>query len=189
MLMENISDDIIEKAAGGDQDAFESIYRSSSKFVYNVAWRVVSKHEDAEEITQEVFLTVYRKLSSFRFQSSLKTWIYRVTINTAMNYAKKLSKVKSKTTEYHEQIHCAGVLGETEIKMDKEHNENLVTVLLDTLTPDQKACMVLRNIEELSYQEIADALNININTVRSRLSRGREALLQLRKEVVKNEVS
>ena len=66
--MENISDDIIEKAASGDQDAFEMIYRSSSKFVYNVAWRIVSKHEDAEEVTQEVFLVIYRKLNTFRFQ-------------------------------------------------------------------------------------------------------------------------
>lgn len=187
--MENISDDIIEKAAVGDQDAFEAIYRASSKFVYNVAWRIVSKHEDAEEVTQEVFITVYRKLSSFKFQSSLKTWLYRVTINTAMNYAKKSSRVKNKTTEYNEQIHSAAVLGETEARADKEHNENVVAGLLDALTPDQRTCMILRNIEELSYQEIADTLNININTVRSRLSRGREALLQLRKGVIKNEVS
>ena len=186
--MENISDDVIERAAGGDQDAFELIYRSFSKFVYNVAWRVVSRREDAEEVTQEVFLTVYRKLSSFKFQSTLKTWVYRVTINTALNYAKKLSKVKNKTTEYNEQIHCAGVLGEAEAIVDKEHNEKLVKVLLNTLTSDQKICIVLRNIEGLSYQEIAATLNININTVRSRLSRGREALLQLRKEVIQNEV-
>lgn len=188
MYMENISDDIIKKAAGGDQSAFESIYRASSKFVYNVAWRIVSKHEDAEEVTQEVFLTVYRKLSSFKFQSSLKTWIYRVTINIALNYAKKLSRTRNKTTEYNEQIHCAGVLGEAEAIVDKEHNEKLVKVLLNTLTSDQKTCMVLRNIEGLSYREIADVLNININTVRSRLNRGRETLLQLRKEVIKNEV-
>jgi len=186
--MENIFDDIIKKAAGGDQEAFESIYRSFSKFVYNVAWRIVSKHEDAEEVTQEVFLIIYRKLNTFQFKSLLKTWIYRVTINTAVNYAKKLTKVKSKTTEYNEQIHCAGVLGDIETQMDKEQNENLISALLNTLTLDQRTCMVLRNIEGLSYQEIADALSININTVRSRLSRGREALLQLRKEVIKNEV-
>jgi len=186
--MENISDDNIKRAAGGDQEAFESIYRAFSKFVYNVAWRIVSKREDAQEVTQEVFLIIYRKLNTFRYQSTLKTWIYRVTINTAMNYAKKLSRTKNRTTEYNEQIHCAGVLGETEISVDKEHNENLIAVLLDTLTLDQRICMVLRNIEGLSYQEIADALSININTVRSRLSRGREALLQFRKEVIKNEV-
>ena len=187
--MDSISENIIEKAAGGDQEAFELIYRAFSKFVYNVAWRIVSKHEDAQEVTQEVFLTVYRKLNTFQFKSSLKTWIYRVTINTAMNYAKKLSKTKNKTTEYNEQIHCAGVLGETEVNVDKEHNEKLIKALLNTLTLDQRTCMVLRNIEGLSYQEIADALSININTVRSRLSRGRETLLQLRKEVIKNEVS
>jgi len=142
----NISDDAITKAARGDQNAFETIYRVHCKFVYNVAWRIVTRHEDAEEVTQEVFLVIYRKLSSFQFQSSLKKWIYRVTINTAMNYAKKLSKAKARTTEYNEQIHCAGVLGETDAKIDKEHNEQLATALLETLTLDQKACMVLRNI-------------------------------------------
>jgi len=184
-----VSDDIIKRAAEGDQNAFESIYRASAKFVYNVAWRIVSRHEDAQEVTQEVFLTVYRKLNIFRFESSFKTWIYRVTINTAINYSKKQAKVRNKTTEFNEQMHCASVLGETNQNIDKEHNEKLVAVLLNTLTSDQKACMILRNIEGLSYQEIADVLNININTVRSRLSRGREALLRLRKEVVKNELS
>jgi RNA polymerase sigma-70 factor (ECF subfamily) len=186
--MENISDEMIARAAQGDQAAFEAVYRSFSKFVYNVAWRIVHAHEDAEEVTQEVFLTIYRKLSSFKFQSTLKTWIYRVTINAALNYSKKLSKTKNKTTEYNEQIHCAGILGEAQVRADKEHNEKLVEELLKTLTPDQRACIVLRNIEGLSYQEIAEALGLNINTVRSRLSRGREALLQLRKEVIKNEV-
>ena len=121
--MEHISENIIEKAAGGDQEAFESIYRAFSKFVYNVAWRIVTRHEDAEEVTQEVFIIVYRKLNTFQFKSTLKTWVYRVTINTAMNYAKKLSKVKNKTTEYNEQIHCAGVLGDVETQMNKEQNE------------------------------------------------------------------
>jgi RNA polymerase sigma-70 factor (ECF subfamily) len=185
--MNNLSDEMIMRAAGGDEDAFESIYRSFSKFVYNVAWRIVSTHEDAQEVTQEVFLTVYRKLHMFRFQSSLKTWVYRIAINTAMNYSKKMSIAK-KTTEYNEQIHATSELGETNRRIDKEHNEVFIRQLLDALTPEQKACMVLRNIEGLSYQEIAETLNININTVRSRLSRGRESLLQLRKEVIKNEL-
>jgi len=179
--MVNISDEIIVNAAQGDQDAFESIYRAFSKFVYNIAWRIVSTHEDAEEVTQEVFITVYRKLNMFRFQSSLKTWVYRITINTAISYSKKMSSTKNRTMEYNDQIHSVGALGDAVQKIDKEQNEIFISQLLDALTPEQKTCMVLRNIEGLSYQEIADTLQININTVRSRLSRGREALLQFRK--------
>jgi len=186
--MNNISDDIIKRGAEGNHEAFESIYRAYCKFVYNVAWRIVNTHDDAAEVTQEVFICVYRKLDSFRFQSTFKTWIYRITINTAMNYSKKNSKVKDKTTEFVEQIHSVDDLSDGERAWDKEHNERVVSALLNTLNEDQKACVVLRNIEGLSYQEIADALNINLNTVRSRLSRAREALLQLRKEVTKNEL-
>lgn len=186
--MSEISDEIIKSAAGGDQNAFESIYRMFSKFVYNVAWRIVSTHDAAEEVTQEVFITVYRKLENFRFRSSFKTWIYRIAINTAINYSKKMSKYKQQSIEYEEQKHSPAVSSGAEDASNKEHNENLISTLLNALNEDQRACVVLRNIEGLSYQEIADTLSININTVRSRLSRAREAILQLRKEVIKNEV-
>jgi len=187
--MSDITDEIIMNAAKGDHDAFESIYRAHSKFVYNVAWRIVNTREMAEDVTQEVFITIYRKLANFQFRSSLKTWIYRTAINTAINYSKKMSRIKGKTTEYHEQIHSVSVLSAAHDASDKEHNEQLVSELLGALNEDQRACVVLRNIEDLSYQQIAEALNININTVRSRLSRAREAILNLRKEVIKNEVS
>lgn len=183
--MQDITDEIIVKAAGGDLEAFEFIYRATSGFVYNVAFRVVNNRQDAEEVTQEVFLTVYNKLNSFRFQSSLKTWIYRVTANAAINYAKRVSK-DHKHMELDEQI-TAGPQ-EANDNISKEHNEKVVTALLDSLNPDQRACVVLRSIEGLSYQEIADALGININTVRSRLKRARETLLSMRDEVMTNEL-
>jgi len=168
--------------------AFEDVYKASSSFVYNVALRVVNNREDALEVAQEVFMTIYHKLKDFRFESSFKTWVYRITVNNAINLAKKNSRVKTVPYEDsfgphagHSQLFGEGaVLNEAQTRMDQEHQSQLVENLLAELNPDQRACVVLRNIQGLSYEEIAQTLNININTVRSRLKRSREKLLSLR---------
>lgn len=179
--MEEISKDILVRASQGDIQAFEEVYKASSSFVYNVALRVVNNREDASEVTQEVFMIIYDKLKNFRFESSFKTWVYRITANYAINFAKKNSR--RKTVSYEEAFGAGAVTSEAEAHMDQEHQNDIVANLLGEINPDQRACVVLRNIEGLSYQEIAKALNININTVRSRLKRAREKLLTLRKVV------
>jgi RNA polymerase sigma-70 factor (ECF subfamily) len=98
--MQEITDDILVRASQGDLAAFEVLYKAASGFVYNVAYRVTGHKENAEEVTQDVFVTVFHKLKDFRFQSSFKTWVYRVTLNTAINYAKKASKERNRTVEY-----------------------------------------------------------------------------------------
>ena len=178
--MEDISEDILVRASQGESQAFEDVYKATSSFVYNVALRVVNNREDAREVTQEVFLIIYDKLKSFRFESSFKTWVYRITANYAINFAKKYSRMK--TVPYDEALGEGASTSEVEAHMDQEHQSRLIENLLGEINPDQRACVVLRNIEGLSYQEIAKALNININTVRSRLKRAREKLLTLRKQ-------
>jgi RNA polymerase sigma-70 factor (ECF subfamily) len=90
--------------------------------------------------------------------------------------------------EYNEVFHSQNSAGEIEKHMNQEDREEIVNSFLKVLTPDQRACIVLRNIEGLSYQEIAETLKININTVRSRLKRAREQLLAVRKKVVNDEL-
>src|SRR3990167_7294396 len=90
--MSEISGDIVKKAAKGYIKAFESIYREYFEFVANVVLRIVKHTDDAEDVAQEVFMTIYRNLKTFRGESALKTWIYRIAINTAINHAKKLSR-------------------------------------------------------------------------------------------------
>jgi RNA polymerase sigma-70 factor, ECF subfamily len=177
--MEDLDKDILIRASQGDMQAFEEVYKTSSSFVYNVAYRVVNNREDASEVSQEVFMIIHDKLKTFRFESSFKTWVYRITANYAINFAKKNSRAK--TVPYEDAYGEGAVVNEVEAKMDQEHQNQLVENLLAELNPDQRACVVLRDIQGLSYEEIAQALNININTVRSRLKRSREKLLSLRK--------
>jgi RNA polymerase sigma-70 factor (ECF subfamily) len=179
--MEEIPKDTLIRASQGDMQAFEEVYKASSSFVYNVAYRVVNNREDAMEVAQEVFMNIHQKLKGFRFESSFKTWVYRITANNAINFAKKNSR--SKTVPYEESYGEGAVISDVHADMDQAHQAKLVENLLNELNPEQRACVVLREIQGLSYEEIAQALNININTVRSRLKRSREKLLSLRKMV------
>lgn len=181
--MVEISRELIIKASEGDMNSFEEIYRLSSGFVYNVAFRIANNAKDAEEITQDVFIKIYKNLKSFGFRSSFKTWIYRITANAAINFKKRLLKEEDKRVDYEPRLNPEMV------NKGKDYaSESLVRFLLSRLGPEHRACIVLREIEGFSYEEISNTLGININTVRSRLKRARKKLVALRKEVVKNEV-
>jgi RNA polymerase sigma-70 factor (ECF subfamily) len=166
--------------------SFEIVYKAVSSFVYNVVYRVLYNREDAEEVVQEVFVNIYRNLKNFRFQSSFKTWTYRIAVNCAINYSKKRARQKDGSKAYFESLDADQLSSAPEAGagMKKERAD----LILKDLNPDQRACIILRNMEGLSYQEIADTLKVNVNTVRTRLRRAREKLLALRKEVASNEL-
>ncbi|MFA5259994.1 MAG: sigma-70 family RNA polymerase sigma factor [Candidatus Omnitrophota bacterium] len=186
--MQDISPDVIRKASAGDIDAFEAVFRTYADYVFNIALRTTRNHEDAQEITQDVFVTLHRKLSSFKFQSGLKTWIYRITVNMTINYLKRESKYRGNVVEYNDALGGPCVRPEADGQADREQREYFMNKLLDALTPEQRACVKLRNIEGFTYEEIAQELNIDINAVRSRLKRAREKMISLRKEVAVHEL-
>lgn len=177
--MEDISIDILKQAAEGHMEAFEQIYRSTCGFVYNVALRIIHNYADAEEVTQDVFMKVYHSLKDFRFRSSFKTWLYRITVNTAINRYRSTRREKKDRVDFDTVINTVPVAQPVgQDALVKGDNELLLNKLLEGLSPEYKACLVLREIEGLSYKEIAASLNIPVNTVRSRLRRAREALLK-----------
>jgi RNA polymerase sigma-70 factor, ECF subfamily len=180
MEISDISNELLKRASDGDIAACEEIFKAASGFVYNVAFRIVGGHEDAEEATQEVFIKVFSSLKSFRFQSSFKTWAYRIAVNTALNMRKKNSRDTGRCVQYDESIQTKSTIEMDPVQrnLDKKSNEKLVSNMLNKLNPDQRACMVLREMQGLSYEEIASVLKTNINTVRSRLKRAREILLK-----------
>ncbi|MFH1552252.1 MAG: RNA polymerase sigma factor [Candidatus Omnitrophota bacterium] len=175
--MQDIADNTLIKASRGDIEAFEEIYRTASGYVYTVALKVAGSREDAEEVTQDVFLSIHKNLKSFQFRSSFKTWIYRITVNKAINAYRKRVKERGKKMPFDDEIAVEEIKPPGVSSLDKEHQKKLVSVMLESLPLDQRACVVLKEIEGLKYKEIARVLQININTVRSRLKRAREKLI------------
>jgi len=184
--MRDISKETIEKAASGDMAAFEEIYKTFSSTVYTIAFNITRDHHDAEETTQDVFVKVFGKLKDFKFESAFGTWIYRVAVNTAINIYNGRLRRRQKTVNLDE----AGDMIDASAEMpadalEREGAKTEVADMLKNLRPEHRSCIVLREIEGLDYREIAAVLRIPLNTVRSRLKRAREALMDHRKQISK----
>lgn len=175
--MINVPNELIQKAASGDMAAFEEMYRLTSGFVYAVSYRITHSRADAQEAAQDVFVKLHANLGKFREGTSFGAWIYRITVNTAINYYNRNKRKHAREMDLEEIVESAGALGDVEKDLHKEDSEKRAAELLDSLNADHRACIVLREIEGLSYEEIADALKININTVRSRIKRARTAMM------------
>jgi RNA polymerase sigma-70 factor, ECF subfamily len=184
MEIGDITKELLDKAANDDLDAFGEIYSAASGFVYNVALRVIGNAEDAQEAVQETFIKILRYLRNFHFQSSFKTWVYRITVNTALDMRRKTAGERSRRVEIGEdmdieQLHPASVKeNPIDRNLDARASREIVNRMLESLNNDQRVCVVLRDMQGLSYEEIAKTLKINKNTVRSRLKRAREILLR-----------
>lgn len=167
----------------GDESAFDEVYRQFLPQVYNLCLRLCHSAEDAEDLAQETFIRIYRHLGSFDGRASLKTWIYRVTVNQCSSRLsrRKLPTLPLRSTEDPEE---EGVL-----LVDPERNPESLSLARDAaerveaalrlLQPNFRTAVILRDIDGLSYEEIAEVLEIQIGTVRSRIARGRDGLRQL----------
>ncbi len=175
-----MNNDLVGRAQQGDMAAFEGIYRQYSAMVYRIALRMTARAEDAEEVTQQVFLSVHRHLASFAGDSSLKTWIYRIAVNCSLNALKKGKRRQE--VAWEEGFEPQDPKQDVRDEADKSLRHSRINELLDQIDPDQKACLVLRAQEGLSYEEISGVVKVPLNTVRSRIKRAREKLLELYKE-------
>lgn len=173
--MHEISEQLIAAAAAGSREAFEEIYRHVSGFVYNVALRVVRNGHDAEEITQDVFLKLHRQLAHFRGEAAFKSWVYRITVNAALDACRK-SKRRRQPDISGDGDPVVAAAPKADVRAMQAEAKVRLDKMLETLNPKQRACVVMCEIEGLSYKEIAAALGVPVNTVRSNLRRAREAL-------------
>lgn len=174
--MQEPEPEVIRRAQDGDIAAFEEIYRHYAGMVYRLALRMAGKVEEAEEITQDVFVSIHRYLRSFSGDSSLGTWIYRITVNRSLN-ALKRAKRKRPEVAWEDGFDPQDARQDVREAAEREARARQIETLLGQLNADQKACLLLRAQEGLSYEEIARALNVNVNTVRTRLKRARETMI------------
>jgi RNA polymerase sigma-70 factor (ECF subfamily) len=168
----------------GDNSAYEELVHKFQQPVYNLVSRLMSDPDDAGDVVQEVFLKVFRSIGSFRGQSSLKTWIYRIAVNEGYNHRRWFSRHRKQEVGLDSEIEGTRTYQDVlpdptrspfDSASDHETHE-LIERGLETLNPKFRAAVVLRDIEDLSYEEIADVLQVSLGTVKSRILRGREAL-------------
>ena len=182
-------EDLLERLRRGDAAAFESVMARYGDRVYRLAYGITRDARDAEEVVQDVFLTVFRKIDGFEARAALGTWIYRVTTNTALNKRRgKRFEVETPLEEllptYTEDGHREGdrsyLLADWSALPDQEllsrEGRRTIAEAVAMLPPGYQAVLVLRDVEGLSNEEAAEALGDSVSSVKSRLHRARMAL-------------
>jgi RNA polymerase sigma-70 factor (ECF subfamily) len=173
-----VEKDLVRLAKRGDITAFEELVSGYEKKVYNTAYRFFNNIEDARDISQEIFLKIYLSLKDFREDSTFSTWLYRIAVNTCIDYCRKR---KGEEVPLREELEASntkhGVPPNTpEQTFEKKEIKAAVLEAIKLLPIDQKTCIILRDIQGFSYMEICSLLNCPLGTVKSRISRGRRNL-------------
>lgn len=167
--------------------SFEELFERYRALVFQLAYRMLGDREEALDVSQEVFLTIYRKLHHFRGDSSLKTWIYRIVINRAANRCRWWNRLRRRGTvslDEHLSTECSRSVAETLESQGRSPEQSLLVEeeraeierSLLSLPVQQRGAVIMRDIEGLSYEEIAEAMDVSLGTVKSRIARGREEL-------------
>lgn len=174
---------LIEAAAGGDPAAFEKLMRMHEGKMYAVALRMCASREDAQDCMQEAMIRAYRAIENFRFQSSFSTWIYRITMNTCLDELRRRKVRQATSLDALLDAGWAPSGGESpEGHAMEQDRKRALEQAIRTLPEDMRAAIVLRDIQGYSYDEIADILSVNVGTIKSRISRGREKLREILSE-------
>jgi RNA polymerase sigma-70 factor (ECF subfamily) len=174
---------LIARCRTGEQAACETLVAEHQAMVFQLGCHLLGNREEAYDLSQEVFLRVFRTLDRFRADASLKTWIYRITINQASNrrrFWSRRNRMAQVSLDAHVEVHGeptepSDASSPHRILASKQLAEQL-TLALDALPFDQRTVLILREVEGLAYDEIAQALDIAIGTVKSRLTRARQTL-------------
>lgn len=187
----NVIDDyiLLHKAKNGDIYAFEDLISKYEKKVYNTVLRIIRDKEAAKDISQEVFIKVYKSLKNFNEKSKFSTWLYRIAVNTSIDELRKnknrynnisLDNPDPKHGNTRQaEFEISGSKDTPEEKLIKKEKIKELYKAINMLQEDQRILILLRDIQGLSYDEISDVTGIKIGTVKSKLNRARNALKEL----------
>ncbi len=184
----DIDAQLVERVKAGDQKAFELLVSKYQRRVLRLLSRFIRDPGEMEDVAQEAFIKAYRALPQFRGESAFYTWLYRIAVNTAKNYLTSqgrrpisMSQLQSADAEEGESFDAGDVVEDTNTPDAVLHSRQVaetVNAAIEALPPDLRTAITLREIEGLSYEEIAEAMNCPIGTVRSRIFRAREAIAE-----------
>ena len=169
---------LIKQFIDGDESVFSELLKRHKEKVRNIIYLTLSNSDGVDDIAQEVFITVYRHLKSFRFESQFTTWLYRITINKCKDHLRKKNIRSIFLPLKDEEPVFESINEDTDIK-------HIVRNAIATLPDKLRIPLVLKDLEGFSYQEIADTMECEIGTVKSRIFRAREALKKILKPLEK----
>ena len=178
--------ELLAELRAGSQQAFASLLAAFERPIYNFLCRLLEDPEDAPDVAQEVFLKVFRNIRNFRGECSLKTWLYRITVNEAFNRRRWFARHRRREIPLEEREEGSPSLADSLSDPRENQYEQLlrreriqaVERALGEIQDTFRVVVVMRDIEGLSYEEIAEILQTPLGTVKSRILRGREALKQ-----------
>lgn len=172
---------LVERHRCGDLQAFDQVYDRFGEMVYNLALRLTGNREEAADLTQEIFLRIYRHLGGFGGRSTLKTWVFRIAINHCRDrLSRHVPTMQSIDDRYEDgSVSIADpARGPEELAVAADEGRRVMEGLA-CLPQAFREAVVLRDLEGLSYEEIAEVLGVRVGTVRSRIARGRDQLRDL----------
>jgi RNA polymerase sigma-70 factor (ECF subfamily) len=184
---------LIEASSRGEAEAFGTLVQAHENQVYGLAFQMLRETEEAQDVTQEVFLNFFRNLGQFRFESRLSTWLYRVTANTVKNHWKYHQRRRRENhVSLDERLDDAPSLADQipdpgagpRLQAENREMARIVHERMGQLVPEHLEVLVMRFRQGLSYDEIAQALGCSLGTVKSRISRARGQLREAMKDVL-----
>jgi RNA polymerase sigma-70 factor (ECF subfamily) len=175
-------DSLIQECLNGNQAAWETIVRQHWRKVFNVAYKFVGRHEQAEDLTQDIFLKIFKALGTFDRRANFQTWIISIARNLCIDHYRSVRKERETIAREVDAGQLSPVSTELSPLVQLEHSDLRVMLrrALELLPETLRTAVVLRDLHELSYQEIADQLRLPEGTVKSRINRGR---LELARQV------
>jgi RNA polymerase sigma-70 factor, ECF subfamily len=187
--------ELVTLCQNGDQQAFRELIGRYQTRVFNLCYRILGNPDEAEEIAQEVFVKLFKSIGSFRGESKFSTWLYRVTHNVCINqinYLKRRHYFENRSLDLDPKDDSpapqyASNAPDGEQDLIATELGAAIEEKLGMLAPEMREVIIMRDIEGLSYEEVAQALNVKIGTVKSRLHRGRNELQELLKDYLKDE--
>src|ERR671916_1801388 len=178
-------DSLIEQCLSGDQAAWEIIVRQNWRKVFNVAYKFVGRHDEAEDLTQDIFLKIFKALATFDRRANFQTWIVSISRNLCIDHYRSVRKERQTIARDVDAGDLQPASTDRGPYAAAEHQDLrvLLRLALQTLPATLRTAVVLRDLQELSYQEIAERLRLPEGTVKSRINRGRLELARQLKRV------
>jgi len=178
----NVDQQLVERVQRGDKNAFNLLVKKYQHKVVNLVARYVKNPGDVADVAQEAFIKAYRSLPTFRGESAFYTWLYRIAVNTAKNYIVAQGRrppdmdVEAGDAELYDGAEALREQATPENLMMSDQIRETVVAVLEALPEDLRTAITLREMEGLSYEEIAEIMDCPVGTVRSRIFRAREAI-------------